>query len=122
MIKQIRSTLNEQQWTGSVTEYSHQIWLAGLGAFATAQQEGKRGFETLIEAGTRAERSAIKAAGATIEGAVAETTKRWSELQTAIENKAKQSLARLNFARSADIDTLIERIDTLRKQIETVGR
>ena len=38
-----------------IQESSRQIWLAGLGAFAKAQQEGMRVFETLVKQGEHIE-------------------------------------------------------------------
>ena len=34
-----------------IRKYTHQIWLAGLGAFARAEEEGSGFFDALVEAG-----------------------------------------------------------------------
>ena len=39
-------------------KYTHQIWLAGLGAFARAEEEGSGFFDALVEAGREVERRA----------------------------------------------------------------
>ncbi|HAS29950.1 MAG TPA: hypothetical protein DCS56_08315, partial [Alcanivorax sp.] len=39
-------------------KYTHQIWLAGLGAFARAEEEGNGFFDALVEAGREVERRA----------------------------------------------------------------
>ena len=39
-----------------IRESANQIWLAGLGAFSKAQQEGTKMFETLVEEGENAAR------------------------------------------------------------------
>ena len=36
---------------GSVKDSAQQIWLAGLGAFAKAQEEGSKVFEALVKEG-----------------------------------------------------------------------
>ena len=37
----------ENSFTDAVKDSAQQIWLAGLGAFAKAQEEGSKAFETL---------------------------------------------------------------------------
>ncbi|HIL22204.1 MAG TPA: poly(hydroxyalkanoate) granule-associated protein, partial [Alcanivorax sp.] len=39
-----------------IRKYTHQIWLAGLGAFARAEEEGSGFFDALVEAGREVER------------------------------------------------------------------
>ena len=49
----------------SVLDSSRQIWLAGLGAFARAQAEGTKVFETLVKQGESLESKTRKAASDT---------------------------------------------------------
>jgi poly(hydroxyalkanoate) granule-associated protein len=42
----------------AVRESSHQIWLAGLGAFTKAQQEGSKVFDALVQEGLAMQRKA----------------------------------------------------------------
>ena len=37
--------------TRDLRKYTHQIWLAGLGAFARAEEEGSKLFDTLVDIG-----------------------------------------------------------------------
>ena len=37
--------------TRDLRKYTHQIWLAGLGAFARAEEEGSKLFDTLVDVG-----------------------------------------------------------------------
>ena len=52
----------------SVLESSRQIWLAGLGAFSRAQQEGRKVFDTLVKQGevleSKTKRTAVDSAAA----------------------------------------------------------
>ena len=43
--------LLDSQLAGAVKDSAQQIWLAGMGAFAKAQAEGKQRFEALIQEG-----------------------------------------------------------------------
>lgn len=44
----------------AIADTAHQIWLAGLGAYAKAQEEGSKAFEQLITEGTALERQTRK--------------------------------------------------------------
>ena len=49
--KQAASGLLDSQLAQSVKESAQQIWLAGMGAFAKAQEEGGKVFEALVKEG-----------------------------------------------------------------------
>jgi len=53
----------------AVLESSHQIWLAGLGAFAKAQQGGKQVFDMLVKQGEVLEAKTRSAAAQTADAA-----------------------------------------------------
>src|SRR4029077_9430910 len=53
----------------AVLESSHQIWLAGLGAFAKAQQGGKQVFDMLVKQGENLEAMTKSAASHSAEAA-----------------------------------------------------
>ena len=50
----------------SIMESAQQIWLAGLGAFAKAQGEGGKLFETLLKEGSNLEQKTRKIATGTV--------------------------------------------------------
>ena len=45
------ASLLDNQLASSVKESAQQIWLAGMGAFSKAQEEGTKVFETLVKEG-----------------------------------------------------------------------
>ena len=47
--------------SGTVRDSAHQIWLAGLGAFAKAQEEGNKVFDTLVKEGLSIQRNDSRA-------------------------------------------------------------
>ena len=65
-------------------ESAQQIWLAGLGAFAKNQQEGKKVFDKLVEDGL----SLQKKTQATLNAKVHEATDKISEMATTLSNQA----------------------------------
>ena len=50
MVKKLKA-LSENQLAQTVRESAQQIWLAGLGAYAKAQEEGNKVFDALVKEG-----------------------------------------------------------------------
>lgn len=110
---------------------SHQIWLAGLGAFAKAQQGGMKLFETLvkqgesIEAKTRtaavgaadAARAAAKARAKEMQAIAGET---WDNLEQVFENRVSRALGRLGVYSASDVEKLTERVNELSEAVNAL--
>ena len=69
---------------GSVKDSAQQIWQAGLGAFAKAQAEGSKAFESLVKEGTSIQRKTQAAA----EEKISEATSRMTAMAGDISSKA----------------------------------
>ena len=76
--------LLDSQLAQSVRDSAQQIWLAGLGAFAKAQQEGGKVFESLVKEGTTIQRKTQAAA----EQKISEATSRMAGMATDFSSKA----------------------------------
>ncbi len=50
-LKALASSVTDNQLTSTIKESTQQIWLAGLGAYAKAQEEGGKIFEALVQEG-----------------------------------------------------------------------
>lgn len=112
----------------AVFDSSHQIWLAGLGAFVRAQQEGMRMFETLVKQGERLERKTRDAASATAAAAKdAAATKAkemqqmaggtWDKLEQVFEDRVARALSKLGVYTQNDVQKLAERVDQLSARV-----
>ncbi len=108
----------------AIRDSSRQIWLAGLGAFAKAQQEGMRMFDTLVEQGEHVEaktRSAAAGAADAARGAARAKAKEmqamagetWDKLEQVFENRVARALGRLGVYSAKDVEKLGERVDEL---------
>ena len=75
MLKKAKAEASSAQKTQAknlsraILDSSHQIWLAGLGAFSKAQQEGMKVFDTLVKQGESVEAKTRAAASQTAEAA-----------------------------------------------------
>ena len=91
---------------GTVKESSSQIWLAGLGAFAKAQEEGSKVFEALVKEGAGLQKKFRQFADAQVSdvtnevsGKITEATSKaagaWDRLETVFEERVGRAVGRL---------------------------
>src|SRR6476620_9133017 len=79
------------QLASTVKESAQQLWLAGLGAFSKAQEEGGKVFEALVKEGVGLQRKTQSAA----EGKLNEATTRMSAMATDLSSKASDQWDKL---------------------------
>jgi poly(hydroxyalkanoate) granule-associated protein len=112
----------------SVLDSSRQIWLAGLGAFARAQAEGMKMFESLVEQGQSLEartRRAASETAAAAAGAAARKAKEmqamaggtWDKLEQVFEDRVARALSKLGVYTASDVAQLSERVDALSEAV-----
>src|SRR3982074_1168112 len=106
----------------AVLESSHQIWLAGLGAFAKAQQGGKQVFDMLVKQGevleAKTRSAASQTADAAREAAKAKAKEMqtiaggtWDKLEQVFEDRVSRALSRLGVYTSSDVERLSARVN-----------
>ena len=115
----------------AVLESSHQIWLAGLGAFAKAQQGGKQVFDMLVKQGEVLEAKTRSAAAQTADAARAAAKAKakemqtmaggtWDKLEQVFEDRVSRALARLGVYTSSDVERLSERVNELSEAVNAL--
>jgi len=115
---------SEKDLSQSVLNSSHQIWLAGLGAFSRAQAEGMKVFETLVRQGERLEEMTRRAASdtaAAARGAARAKAKEmqqmaggtWDKLEQVFEDRVERALSKLGVYTQNDVQRLAARVDEL---------
>ena len=120
------------QLSGTVKDSAQQIWLAGLGAFAKAQEEGGKVFETLVKEGLSIQRKTQSAAEEKISEATnrmaslakeisAKATGKWDKLENIFEDRVAKALNALGVPSAKDIDALMARIDELNKNVQKLS-
>ena len=112
----------------NVKEQAQQIWLAGLGAFAKAQQDGTKAFEKLVTDGISMQRKAHvateeKLAEATQKVSQAahamneRATGQWGKLENIFEDRVARALQSLGLPSAAEIKALQARVAALEAQL-----
>ena len=120
------------QLSGTIKESAQQIWLAGLGAFAKAQQEGGKVFETLVKEGTSLQRKTQAVAEERISDATSrmasmatdissKASGQWDKLESIFEERVAKALGKLGVPSAKEIDVLIGRIDELNRSVAQLG-
>jgi len=121
------SNLGEQPSAKQVMESAQQIWLAGLGAFSKAQNEGRKVFDTLVKQGEQIEQRTRHVAEATIETAKEQASKtmemasgKFDKLEQVFENRVHSSLNRLGVLTSKDVEALSKQVGELSEAVRAL--
>ncbi len=112
----------------AVRDSAQQIWLAGMGAFAKAQQEGTKVFESLVQEGAGLQRRTQSATGerfgdvtGKISAMADEVSSRagasWDKLESIFEGRTAKAMGRLGVPTAQDVQALSERVDALAAQV-----
>ena len=115
----------------SVKDSAQQIWLAGLGAFAKAQEEGSKVFEALVKDGmgmqtksqAMAEEKLAEAASkmsSMAQGITERATGQWDKLENIFEDRVAKALKKLGVPSAQDVAVLTAQVEELSKLVQTL--
>lgn len=136
MIRKVKPTTEEvgsdSQLAAAVKASAQQIWLAGLGAFAKAQEEGVKVFDALVTEGkTLHKRTRHLSDGKLDEvgskvGRVAtdigrQATQSWDRLEQVFEERVARALSRLGVPTSVEVKALTDRVEALNEAVRALG-
>ena len=111
----------ENSFTDAVKDSAQQIWLAGLGAFAKAQEEGSKAFETLVKEGSDMQRRTQAAAEERLQEMTSRmnqaasdmqsrATSQWGKFESIFEERVAKAMGRLGMPSKEDLDALADRL------------
>jgi len=120
--------------------YARKIWLAGLGAYAKAGQEGSEYFKDLVKSGEGVEKQGkklvseqVEAANSQIDSVKSTVTNnvssvkgkfevRLDKIEKAFDNRVASALNRLGIPSKQDVEVLSAKLDELSALLEHVAR
>lgn len=117
-----------KQLASAIRDSAQQIWLAGLGAFSKAQDEGGKVFEALVKEGNSIQRRTralteekigevtgkmSKAAG----DITKQATQSWDKLEQVFEDRVSRALTRLGVPTSKEVRSLMARVEALNESV-----
>ncbi len=121
-----------EQFAQNVKDQAAQIWQAGLGAFAKAQEEGSKFFDSLVKDGAGLQKKTQAAAEEKFSEATAKmqimasevsarATGQWDKLEGIFETRVSKAMAHMGAPTAADIAALSARIDELNAKLDALG-
>jgi poly(hydroxyalkanoate) granule-associated protein len=127
------SGLLDSQFAGTVKDSAQQIWLAGLGAFAKAQEEGGKVFDALVKEGVSIQKKTQSVAEAKLgevagrmSGMAGDVTSKagqhWDKLESIFEERTARALGKLGVPSAKDVEALSQRVDELSAQLAQLGK
>ena len=109
-LKALAGGLTENQLAMTVKDSAQQIWLAGLGAFAKAQEEGGKVFEALVKEGETIQARTRKLTDEKIAVVAGKAAGTWDRLEQVFEDRVARALGSLGVPSKKDIDKLSKRV------------
>lgn len=116
----------------SIIDSAQQIWLAGMGAFARAQQEGGKLFETLVREGSTLEQRTrrlatgqVDAVRGAMESGVGQVRERatdtWDRLEKVFEDRVQRALNGLGVPGREEIESLSKQVTKLTAEVRKLS-
>lgn len=124
MARKLKSDLTQSddaQLAEAVRASAHEIWLAGLGAFQKAQEEGNKAFDKLVREGQslhQLTRELAQAKVAEVTTRLSEqTSSAWDKLETAFEARVARAMGSLGLPSAHEMEALRLELNTLRERL-----
>ncbi len=122
VVKKLKAIGENSQLSATIRESAQQIWLAGLGAFAKAQQEGNNVFDALVRQGEAIQKTTRKVAEDKVTEMAAKATGTWDKLEQVFENRVARSLNSLGVPTKGDVAQLAKRVAELKAEVEKLNK
>jgi poly(hydroxyalkanoate) granule-associated protein len=130
MVKKLKDLIKDEdkQLADAVRASAHQIWQAGLGAFAKAQEEGGRVFNKLVQEGTALQKRTRAMSEDSVSGMTDTVTKvadgvskqasgSWDKLEQVFEDRVMRALGAIGVPTRKDIDALARQVEQLARTV-----
>ena len=136
MVKKLQKSVEEKvagsPLAATAKESAQQIWLAGLGAFSRAQEEGNKVFEALVKEGLSIQRKTQSVAEEKINEAASRMTNmasdigskaagQWDKLENIFEDRVAKALKKLDVPSAKEVDALMARIEELNQSVQKLS-
>jgi len=127
------SGLLDSHLASSVKDSAQQIWLAGMGAFSKAQEEGGKVFDALVKEGMSLQKktqgiaedkiSEVTGKMSAMAGTVtAKAGQNWDKLESIFEARTAKAMHKLGVPTAKDVDALVQRVDALAAAVARLSK
>jgi poly(hydroxyalkanoate) granule-associated protein len=116
---------------------AHQIWSAGLGAMARAQEGGTKFFEDLVREGTKLQDGALttaqkvvmqafegaqKTVNRRVDGVKGQATETWDNLEKIFQTRVQRALHQLGMPTAEEIGALTRKVNELTDSVDKLAQ
>ena len=123
-------TFDPQQMSEHMKNSAQQIWQAGLGAFAKAQEEGSKVFDTLVKDGSKLQETTMQAqakmaeaaakAGAMASDMGQRASGQFDRLEGIFEERVAKALHSMGLPNTQDMADLQARVSALEAELKAL--
>jgi poly(hydroxyalkanoate) granule-associated protein len=130
MVKKLKEQAKNEDklFASAVRTSAQQIWQAGLGAFAKAQEEGGRVFNRLVQEGTEMQNRSrsttegrVADMGDTVskvaDGVSKQAAGSWDKLEQVFEDRVARALGTIGVPTRKDIEALTRQVEQLSRMV-----
>lgn len=132
-LQELAGDVSDSNLSKTVRDSAQKIWLAGLGAFAKAQDEGGKVFEALVKEGKTLEARTRELAQAKVaeltknvgkagEQASNRATQTWDKLESVFEDRVARALSRLGVPTNKDLQGMTKKLEALTAAVQKRSR
>ena len=126
---------NTASVTADMKNYAHQIWLAGLGAYAKAGKEGADYFKKLVSEGEAVEKQGKELVSSQVESATSRVNSKvesirerfqtrtgssLNKVEEVFDERVASALSRMGIPSKKDVDQLSAKLDDLKATIKSM--
>ncbi|MCE2969921.1 MAG: phasin family protein [Burkholderiales bacterium] len=122
----------DSQLAAAVKDSAQQIWLAGLGAFAKAQEEGGKVFNLLVKEGNSIQKRTMRMTEDKVDEVTSRVAKAaddiqkqangtWDKLEAVFEQRVERALTRLGVPTNKEIAALTARVEELTASVNKLS-
>jgi poly(hydroxyalkanoate) granule-associated protein len=136
MVKKLKAIASgakgDSQLAAAIKDSAQQIWLAGLGAYAKAQEEGQKVFNALVKEGNSIQKRTMRitedkvnevtnTVGKFAGGLQKQANGTWDKLETVFEERVERALTRLGVPTNKEIGELTRRVEQLTASVQKLS-
>jgi len=136
MVKKLKAIASgakgDSQLAAAIKDSAQQIWLAGLGAYAKAQEEGQKVFNALVKEGNSIQKRTMRITedkmnevtnkvGKFAGGLQKQANGTWDKLETVFEERVERALTRLGVPTNKEIGELTRRVEQLTASVQKLS-
>jgi poly(hydroxyalkanoate) granule-associated protein len=121
-LKALSGALAESELATTVVESAEHLWLAGLGAYALAQEESVKVFEALVKEGEIVQARTRKLADRKIADIASKAADTFDRLERALADRVAHSLSTLGVPSKHDINRLSRNVQELSSMVHELAQ